>query len=120
MSSTRTRSGVHARRSPAPDLTGLHPNAVTVAQALAGLGVAGTVRALPEPAAVPAPAPTAPTPGGAAMTATAETRPTPSAPARPHLEVALDPAPAEQVPAASRATRGTTSPRCARTARGRR
>lgn len=34
----------------APDLTGLHPNAVTVAQALAGLGVAGTVRALPEPA----------------------------------------------------------------------
>ena len=36
------------------------------------------------------------------MTATAETRPTPSAPARPHLEVALDPAPAEQVPAASR------------------
>lgn len=34
----------------APDLTGLHPNAVRVAEALAGLGVAGTVRALPEPA----------------------------------------------------------------------
>ncbi|MGD9955960.1 MAG: YbaK/EbsC family protein [Candidatus Nanopelagicales bacterium] len=33
-----------------PDLTGLHPNAVKVAEALAGLGVAGTVRALPEPA----------------------------------------------------------------------
>jgi prolyl-tRNA editing enzyme YbaK/EbsC (Cys-tRNA(Pro) deacylase) len=34
----------------APDVTGLHPNAVRVAEALASLGVAGLVRALPEPA----------------------------------------------------------------------
>jgi prolyl-tRNA editing enzyme YbaK/EbsC (Cys-tRNA(Pro) deacylase) len=34
----------------APDTTGLHPNAVRVAETLAGLGVAGEVRALPEPA----------------------------------------------------------------------
>lgn len=33
-----------------PDLEGLHANAVTVARALAGLGVSGQVRALPEPA----------------------------------------------------------------------
>jgi prolyl-tRNA editing enzyme YbaK/EbsC (Cys-tRNA(Pro) deacylase) len=33
-----------------PDLEGLHPNAQKVALALAGLGVAGQVRALPEPA----------------------------------------------------------------------
>ncbi len=46
-------AGVHADGTlavAAPDLTGLHPNAVTVAQALAGLGVAGTVRELAEAA----------------------------------------------------------------------
>lgn len=46
-------AGVHADGTlavAAPDLTGLHPNAVTVALRLAELGVAGTVRALPEPA----------------------------------------------------------------------
>ena len=46
-------AGVHADGTlavAAPDLTGLHPNAVTVAQALARLGVAGTVRELAEAA----------------------------------------------------------------------
>jgi prolyl-tRNA editing enzyme YbaK/EbsC (Cys-tRNA(Pro) deacylase) len=38
----------------APDITGLHPNAATVAQALARLGVAGVVRELPERAATAA------------------------------------------------------------------
>jgi prolyl-tRNA editing enzyme YbaK/EbsC (Cys-tRNA(Pro) deacylase) len=33
-----------------PDVSALHPNAARVAQALAALGVAGLVRALPEPA----------------------------------------------------------------------
>ena len=39
---------------PAPDVAGLHPNAAHVAQVLAGLGVAGLVRELPERAATAA------------------------------------------------------------------
>ena len=39
---------------PVPDLDGLHPNAVTVVRALAGLGVAGQVRELDERAATAA------------------------------------------------------------------
>ena len=39
---------------PVPDLAGVHPNAATVARALAGLGVAGRVRELDERAATAA------------------------------------------------------------------
>jgi prolyl-tRNA editing enzyme YbaK/EbsC (Cys-tRNA(Pro) deacylase) len=43
--------GTLARTADTAALDGLHPNAATVARALAGLGVAGTVRELPDRAA---------------------------------------------------------------------
>jgi len=57
MSTTAQHPGVNADGTldtSAPDVSGLHPNAATVARALARLGVAGVVRELPERAATAA------------------------------------------------------------------
>ncbi len=57
LSTTAQHPGVNADGTldtSAPDVSGLHPNAARVAQALARLGVAGVVRELPERAATAA------------------------------------------------------------------